>query len=66
MTNTMNTTETKYMIKGRFGWQLTDAGVDLITQCGECCENCPFNNLCADKDLYYSCYVWEEKMGDNL
>lgn len=56
----------KYMFKSYFSWSLTDAGVDLVEQCGGCCEKCPFQNVCADKELYYSCYVWEDDMNEDL
>ena len=31
-----------------------------------CDEDCPYANLCNDEQLYLSCGVWEESMGEDL
>ncbi len=56
----------EYMHEGLFGgMQLTDKGTELVHKCGGC-KDCPFRGMCEDKELYFSCPVWEDGMAEDL
>lgn len=30
------------------------------------CADCPLAGLCADRELFWGCGVWEDQMGEDL
>jgi hypothetical protein len=31
-----------------------------------CCQSCPYRETCIARELFYSCGVWEDAMGEDL
>jgi len=60
------TASSEYMREGLFGgMQLTEKGAEVVAECGSCKE-CPFREMCKSEEVYYSCSVWENSVGEDL
>ena len=47
------------------GYYLTGKGSEYTLNC-QCCAWCPFKEICEQEQIYFSCMIWAEDMGEDL
>lgn len=59
-------------MKYEFDW-VTDEMVEALVGAEDrgdaldsMCEQCPYRDVCSQEEVYFSCILWEEYMGEDL